>query len=59
VLLYFQHNVDRPRNIEAFAGYAQCLVDRGHGRFFELHIDRRPGNLNDFAYVFCHKFTFL
>ena len=55
VLLDLENDVDGMRNNEAVARDAQRLINRRHRCLFKLHIDRRTGNLNHFAYVFCHK----
>jgi hypothetical protein len=58
VLLDLEDDVDGRGDGEAVADDAQRLVDRGHGRLFELHVDCRAGNLNYFADVFCHVLLF-
>ena len=54
VLLDFKDDVNRHRHVEAFADHVQRLVNGRQGGFAELHVHRRPGNLNHFSDVFCH-----
>ena len=55
MLLHFQNDFNGRGHLKAFAGDAQRLVNRRHGRFGELHVHRGSGDLNDFADVFfCH-----
>ena len=56
VLLYLENYADGRGDGEAVADDAQRLIDGRHGRFVELHVDRRTGNLNYLADVFCHFF---
>jgi hypothetical protein len=58
VLLDLKDDVDGRGDSEAVADDAQRLVDRGHGRLFELHVHRGTRNLNYFADVFCHVLLF-
>src|SRR5215813_10838838 len=55
VLLHFEDDVDGLRHLEAFAGDAQCLVNRGQARFAELHVHSRSRNLDYVSNVFWHR----
>jgi hypothetical protein len=55
VLLHFQNDVNRRRDGEAVADHAHRLVNGGHGRFHELHVHRRTGDLDYVSDILCHK----
>src|SRR6185437_6267380 len=56
VLLHFENDVERLRDIEAVAGDADRLVDRRHLCLVELHVNGRSADADHFANVlFCHK----
>src|SRR6185437_15903143 len=58
VLLHFQHHVDRRGHVETVADHAKRLVNGRHRRLFKLHVHGRAGDLNHFANVFCHFYSF-
>ena len=54
VLLHFKNDVNRRRNVEAFAHHTHGLIDRRQVALGELHVHRGTGDLNYFANVVCH-----
>ncbi len=56
VLLDLENHVDGAGHGEAVTHHSHRLIDRRQLAFGELHVHRRPGNLNYMSYVFCHMF---
>ena len=54
MLLHFEDNVDGRRHGEAVADHAKGLIDRGHSRFDELHVDGGAGDLDYVSDIFWH-----
>ncbi len=54
VLLHLEDYVERRRHLEAFAGHAQCLINRRHMRFVELNVHRRSRHFDYVSDIFCH-----
>ena len=50
VLRHFDNDVDRRRNVESFAGDADCGVDHGNLVFGELNVDGRSRDLDHLAF---------
>src|SRR3954466_5063038 len=55
VLLHFQNDVDRLRDVETVTGDANGFVNRWQRSRAELHIHRRTGDLNYLTYVLWHE----
>ena len=56
VLLDLDDDVERVRDVEAFADDANGLEDGGHLRLFELNVNGRAADGDYFSDVFCHNF---
>jgi len=55
VLLDLENHVNGARHGEPVAHHSHRFIDRRQFAFGELHIDRRPRNLNYMSYVFSHS----